>query len=188
MTKAKLTLILCGNGWQDHRIQKTSIFPILKACRLHKSGQDGVDQDAVNKIIYKASEGSKYFENEKRKDAELSAKIESTLKKLNELRCLDLSSDLKRLDEKIALQEATRDLTQVIVHVDCDAFYASVEELDRPELKNVPMGVGMGVLTTANYAARQSIAGLYQCANLTRKFGVRSAMPVYAITFFLRKL
>ena len=41
-----------------------------------------------------------------------------------------------------------RDLSQFIVHVDCDAFYASVEELDRPELKNVPMAVGKGVLTT----------------------------------------
>ena len=39
-------------------------------------------------------------------------------------------------------------MSQFIVHVDCDAFYASVEELDRPELKNVPMAVGKGVLTT----------------------------------------
>jgi len=46
---------------------------------------------------------------------------------------------------QIAELESTRDLTQYIVHIgtmilnyaeaDCDAFYASVEELDRPELK-----------------------------------------------------
>ena len=51
------------------------------------------------------------------------------------------------------------------LNLDCDAFYASVEELDRPELKNLPMGVGTGVLTTSNYVAR--------------KYGVRSAMPSY---------
>ena len=48
------------------------------------------------------------------------------------------------------------------MHIDCDAFYAAVEELDRPELKHVPMAVGQGVLTTCNYHAR--------------KFGCRSAM------------
>lgn len=43
-----------------------------------------------------------------------------------------------------------------------DAFYAAVEELDRPELRDVPMAVGKGVLTTCNYHAR--------------KFGCRSGM------------
>lgn len=49
----------------------------------------------------------------------------------------------------------SRDLTQSIVHVDCDAFYAAVEQLERPELKTVPFAVGGGVLTTCNYVARQ---------------------------------
>jgi DNA polymerase kappa len=49
-----------------------------------------------------------------------------------------------------------------VVHIDCDAFYAAVEELDRPELKDVPFAVGGGVLTTCNYHAR--------------KFGCRSGM------------
>lgn len=49
-----------------------------------------------------------------------------------------------------------------MVHIDCDAFYAAVEELDRPELKDVPFAVGVGVLTTCNYQAR--------------KFGCRSGM------------
>ena len=49
----------------------------------------------------------------------------------------------------------TRDLSQHIVHVDCDAFYAAVELLERPELKDVPFAVGGGVLTTCNYVARQ---------------------------------
>lgn len=41
------------------------------------------------------------------------------------------------------------------MHIDCDAFYAAVELLDRPELANVPFAVGGGVLTTCNYIARR---------------------------------
>lgn len=75
---------------------------------------------------------------------------------------MDLASDLRRADECIAELELSRDLSQTVVHIDCDAFYAAVEELDRPELKHVPMAVGKGVLTTCNYHAR--------------KFGCRSGM------------
>jgi DNA polymerase kappa len=76
-----------------------------------------------------------------------------------------LSHELRRADEYLAELELSRDLSQHVIHVDCDAFFAAVEELDRPELKTVPMAVGKGVLTTCNY--------------LARKFGVRSGMASF---------
>jgi DNA polymerase kappa len=129
---------------------------------LTKAGQDTVDQHKVSEVIYNASKGSKFFNNEEVKDKNLTDKITRILAKRRQLEKLDLAGDLRRADDYIAELELSRDLSQVVVHIDCDAFYAAVEELDRPELKEVPMAVGKGVLTTCNYHAR--------------RFGCRSGM------------
>jgi DNA polymerase kappa len=142
---------------QHHSLKHHLLGPSLT-----KAGQDAVDQKKVSEIIYEASKGSRFFNNEEVKDRNLTEKIERILKLKASLDKLDLKQDLRRADDYIASLELSRDLTQYVVHIDCDAFYAAVEEIDRPELKNVPMAVGIGVLTTCNYEAR--------------KYGCRSAM------------
>lgn len=116
----------------------------------------------VSDIIYNASKGSKYFDREEERDKILSLKIDQILSKKVQLERLDLTRDLRLVDTLLSQLDSARDLSQYIVHVDCDAFYASVELLGRPELADIPFAVGGGVLSTCNYVAR--------------KFGCRSGM------------
>ena len=85
--------------------------------------------------------------------------------------CLALQPGLERRcvrcgSPRLARHEELYNLQ--IAHIDCDAFYASVEKRDRPELRDRPVIIGggkRGVVSTACYIARIQ--------------GVRSAMPMF---------
>ena len=58
--------------------------------------------------------------------------------------------------------------TLMLAHIDCDAFYATVEKRDNPELADKPVIVGGG---------RRGVA--LTCCYIARRFGVHSAMPMF---------
>lgn len=127
----------------------------------------GVDKAWVERVINEASAGSSFYVNEQRKAAARAERIARARAKLADFDAGRVAKlPLQRRCD--AIEAAARAGTALgsFIHLDMDAFYASVEELLNPALKGVPFGVGgMGMLSTSNYAARQ--------------FGVRAGMPGY---------
>ncbi|KAL7119130.1 hypothetical protein ACP275_02G044200 [Erythranthe tilingii] len=147
-----------------------------------KAGMEGVDKEKVQRVVYEMSKGSKYFQNEERKEAYMKQKVDSMKAQLAKLTPQDLSHHQTISDKRIVELEAARDLSRIWLHVDMDAFYAAVETLSNPSLKDKPMAVGgMSMIWTANYEVNIVDRELTVKA---RKFGVRAAMP----GFIARKL
>ncbi|KAJ6593861.1 IMS-domain-containing protein [Mycena capillaripes] len=131
------------------------------------------DQEDINRIIADVSKGSKFYENEKKKDKELTKKIEHILHLRDEL-TKNPGVDLQKIEASLQKLESQRDLSQTIVHFDLDSFFASVEVLNDPTLAGKPFAVGHTVISTASYEAR--------------KYGVRLLIFCRGIAFIAKKL
>uniref|UniRef100_A0A0P6K235 DNA polymerase kappa n=1 Tax=Heterocephalus glaber TaxID=10181 RepID=A0A0P6K235_HETGA len=130
----------------------------------NKAGMGGLDKEKINKIIMEATKGSRFYENELKKEKQVNQRIENMMHQKTQITSQQLRNAQLQVDRFAMEIEHRRDLNNTIVHVDMDAFYAAVEMRDTPELKDKPIAVGsMSMLSTSNYHAR--------------RFGVRAAMP-----------
>ena len=131
-----------------------------------KAGMEGMDAEHVNRIVMEASRGSPFYENEQRKAARQTARIEAMLAKARRLRGEPDARERKILSAVQAQVERQRRAGRTYVHIDMDCFYAAVETRDNPRLAGRAMAIGgSSMLSTSNYEAR--------------KYGVRAAMPGY---------
>ncbi|PKU44512.1 dna polymerase kappa [Limosa lapponica baueri] len=130
----------------------------------NKAGMEGLDKEKINKIIMEATKGSRFYENELKKDQQVNQRIEKMMRLKEKITTQQLLKAQLQVDKLVIELEQSRNLSNTIVHIDMDAFYAAVEMRDNPELKEKPIAVGsMSMLSTSNYHAR--------------RFGVRAAMP-----------
>ena len=150
-----------------HAHNATSESPVQRmALNDHKAGMKGLDKEKINQIIFETSKGSKFYENEKKKEQRVAERIKAMKEQMQTFTDIDFKKAKREARLFAKKAELERDLSHIIVHVDMDAFYAAVETRDNPKLKDIPMAVGSNsMLSTSNYVAR--------------KFGVRAAMPGY---------
>ncbi|XP_020506606.2 DNA polymerase kappa isoform X1 [Labrus bergylta] len=146
------------------KFTNTEGFLSRMALNDNKAGMEGLDREKINKIIMESSKGSRFYENELKREQQVNQRIEKMMLQKAQITEHQLNKAQAQVERMAAELEKGRDLSRLIVHVDMDAFYAAVEMRDCPELKDKPMAVGsMSMLSTSNYHAR--------------KYGVRAAMP-----------
>uniref|UniRef100_A0A2K5JYW2 DNA polymerase kappa n=1 Tax=Colobus angolensis palliatus TaxID=336983 RepID=A0A2K5JYW2_COLAP len=130
----------------------------------NKAGMEGLDKEKINKIIMEATKGSRFYGNELKKEKQVNQRIENMMQQKAQITSQQLRKAQLQVDRFAVELEQSRNLSNTIVHIDMDAFYAAVEMRDNPELKDKPIAVGsVSMLSTSNYHAR--------------RFGVRAAMP-----------
>ncbi|KAJ3239053.1 hypothetical protein HDU81_006659 [Chytriomyces hyalinus] len=163
----------CGEANKDaneHASEGTAEMTLFSLVQNpNKAGTGMRSREEIEEIVQKACKNSKYYAHHQIRAKKINEQIAELKRRASQETKQDIERSAKFVQTVVEALLPMRDFSRVIVHVDMDAFYASVEELDRPDLKDKPMGVGGtgngGTLTTANYVAR--------------KFGVRSAMATY---------
>ena len=136
----------------------------LMALNDTKAGMEGLDKEAISRVIEEASRGSKFYAKKQADQAKLQAQVDELQAALAALPAGELAAARQAADTVVAGLRRGRRLDRTIVHVDMDMFFAAVEMREDPSLAERPMAVGgLGMLSTSNYKAR--------------RFGVRAAMP-----------
>ncbi|KAN0042479.1 hypothetical protein ACTFIV_005046 [Dictyostelium citrinum] len=127
-----------------------------------KAGMEKVDIESINSMLKQFSVGTHFQEKLERDSKRTREYIEGILSKLNEVPETEEYQD--RVDIYLTDLTSKMDQSRTFIHIDMDAFYANVEEMDNKELIGHPVAVGsIDMLVTSNYAARA--------------FGVRSGLP-----------
>ena len=123
----------------------------------------------ISHQIQEVSKGTKYFQFQKERSKIMESQIKGLKKKLNSASKLELDFARLKADAYLTSLESRRNFSNVFLHADLDAFFASVEALIDPSLKGIPFAVGgsikHGVISTSSYEARA--------------FGVRSGMAIF---------
>ncbi len=129
-----------------------------------KGGMQGIDQEAIHRIILETSGNSAYTAKQLRSDAKVDESVARLRRQLDACGKAQRAAARDLVATRSAAIEEQRRPERVCVVIDFDMFYAAVEIRDRPELAACPVAVGgPGMISTANYVAR--------------RWGVRSAMP-----------
>ncbi|CAH8445858.1 unnamed protein product [Dicrocoelium dendriticum] len=130
----------------------------------NKAGMQGLDKATIMQIILENSKGSKFYENELRRERTLRQQLEQKMAQLKSATPAMIKAGEKEADCLLEMIQSQRCFSRCIVHIDMDAFYAAVEIRDQPELRVHPVAVGSNtMLATSNYIAR--------------RFGVRAGLP-----------
>ncbi|XP_019496550.1 PREDICTED: DNA polymerase kappa [Hipposideros armiger] len=108
----------------------------------NKAGMEGLDKEKINKIIMEATKGSKFYENELKKEKQVNQRIENMMQQKARITSQQLRKAQLQVDRFAMELEQSRDLNNTMVHIDMDAFYAAVEMRDNPGLKDKPIAVG----------------------------------------------
>ncbi|XP_066194628.1 DNA polymerase kappa isoform X2 [Sylvia atricapilla] len=156
----------------------------------NKAGMQGLDKEKINKIIMEATKGSKFYENELKKDQQVNQRIEKMMQLKEKITAQQLLKAQLQVDKLVMELEQSRNLSSTIVHIDMDAFYAAVEMRDNPELKEKPIAVGsMSMLVReilAEYDPNFMPMGLDEAyLNITEHLEERLNWPEDRRRFFL---
>ena len=121
-------------------------------------------------MIKSITAGSKFQHSIDARAKRVSTQVEILRAKLNNIKRSQFLHSGSKVE--VTIKKATIKSLSVLesetqfMHLDMDAFFASIEELHNPGLTAIPMAVGsLSMLSTANYVAR--------------KYGIASAMPGY---------